>query len=1053
MGMSLRRLIGTSWIVAGMLFASCGDAGPATPPDAGPGRIICTSDAQCDNGVFCDGAELCAPASASAGETGCVSPTAGACLDDQVCNEAARSCETQCDVVDDADGDGVVAVECGGLDCDDADANRFPGNTEVCDAEEHDEDCDATTFGQRDVDGDGWIRATCCNRDSEGVLFCGEDCDDNDRTATPISPEVCDSVDNDCDGFVDERVARPGFVDADFDLHGDASRPLEACPGTPGWSPVGDDCDDADRTRFFGTPEEANGRDDDCDGAVDEAVSVVVWYRDSDGDGYGNAAGGTLSASARPEGFSAFDSDCDDQDAAINPAAPELCNARDDDCDGRANYAIDALLGNLEDDDADGFPDAACAPSGVPGDCDDDDPFVRPGAAELLGDLVDNDCDGGIDDRCVVTELYLDADGDGFGDPADSVRDCNIATGRVPRAGDCNDTDPDVNPAVVELCNDTDDDCDDEIDETASSRCDMVRAIGECIAGSCALVACELGYTDCDSDGLSCEVNTRQDVASCGGCGPSYACTESGAFSRPACVEFACTLSCDAGYDDCDGEASTGCERRILDDPAHCGRCDRACDSPVNGRALCVDRECAAECDPGWDDCNGDLALDGCETLTELSLTDCGACNDPCGSGQTCAGGACVGLPFPSDESDGDELIVASGETLILDSRVHQYRRIVVDEGGTILASGSGRLELRATEDILINGTVDVSGGSGGSGSISLNRYGGGGDTGTRTRRPANGRCTATPGIGGLGAAGGDDAGGCGSGGMFGGGAGGVPGGGGGGGYAGGGGASTGEAEGGAGASASGDVGGAGGANQSGLDPQGGGGGVAPAPYGGEDGVASDANAACGGGGSIGASAAADLLVTSTFRPGSAGGGGAGDFPGGGGRRRRCAASRGGPARDHRVDRRGPGEWRVGGQRGPCGGVRWCGRGRLRRRDLHLGAAGRERGHTQRHGWARRSRLGVQLDPLRWRGRPRPDPRRRGSHRLPIGRPQRACHHLRRRDPDLGARGRYPLPWPLSESERAALLSGRCRAGSCAGGEKPVGGTLERNSIYPVSET
>jgi len=62
-----------------------------------------------------------------------------------------------------ADGDGRDSIACGGDDCDDNDRNRYPGNAEVCDAEDHDEDCDATTFGNRDVDGDGHIDALCGN--------------------------------------------------------------------------------------------------------------------------------------------------------------------------------------------------------------------------------------------------------------------------------------------------------------------------------------------------------------------------------------------------------------------------------------------------------------------------------------------------------------------------------------------------------------------------------------------------------------------------------------------------------------------------------------------------------------------------------------------------------------------------------------------------------------------------------------------------------------------------------------------------------------------------
>lgn len=88
------------------------------------------------------------------------------CSGGQVCiYDSERSAKT-CRVpspVDDYDGDGHDAIEHGGDDCDDADATRFPGNPEYCDADGHDEDCNLDTFGDRDLDGDGQISSQCFN--------------------------------------------------------------------------------------------------------------------------------------------------------------------------------------------------------------------------------------------------------------------------------------------------------------------------------------------------------------------------------------------------------------------------------------------------------------------------------------------------------------------------------------------------------------------------------------------------------------------------------------------------------------------------------------------------------------------------------------------------------------------------------------------------------------------------------------------------------------------------------------------------------------------------
>ena len=122
----------------------------------------------------------------------------------------------------DQDGDGHDAVACGGDDCDDLDASRFPGNVEICDASGHDEDCDDSTFGP-DGDGDGFIGAECCNGDA-----CGDDCDDTLAGVNPGATDGCGGGDEDCDEVVDEEPDATFYRDADSD-----TRPLRS-----GFSPL-----------------------------------------------------------------------------------------------------------------------------------------------------------------------------------------------------------------------------------------------------------------------------------------------------------------------------------------------------------------------------------------------------------------------------------------------------------------------------------------------------------------------------------------------------------------------------------------------------------------------------------------------------------------------------------------------------------------------------------------------------------------------------------------------------------------------------------------------
>jgi len=180
------------------------DAGPtdaATPVDAGP--PTCERPLDCDDGVFCNGAERCDPSDPMADALGCLPPEGDRCLPSQTCDEAMGACLTMCDVESDADGDGVDAMECGGTDCDDSDPDRFPGNPEVCDPLDRDEDCDLTTYGARDEDGDTFDDAACCNVDGV-TLNCGDDCDDGNDAINPDATELCNGEDDDCNDLDDD---------------------------------------------------------------------------------------------------------------------------------------------------------------------------------------------------------------------------------------------------------------------------------------------------------------------------------------------------------------------------------------------------------------------------------------------------------------------------------------------------------------------------------------------------------------------------------------------------------------------------------------------------------------------------------------------------------------------------------------------------------------------------------------------------------------------------------------------------------------------------------
>jgi len=291
----------------------------------------------------------------------------------------------------DVDGDGRGAMPCGD-DCDDNDPTRYPGADELCDYAGHDEDCNDSTYGTKDDDSDGYVDARCCNGTT-----CGEDCDDTRGGTHPGLPEVCNRRDDDCNGVVDEDSQVPGYSDLDRDLYGDLDSPTMACAGS-GLSVNSTDCDDDSGTAGRASPAfgevAGDGIDNNCNGMIDEGGGpAALWYRDADGDGFG--VGTAMSASVVLIGYALLAADCDDSDGTLSPVAAELCNGRDDDCNGQADFAIG--INDSEDDDGDGFVDAAC---GAPAnDCDDGDRSTFARAPELC-DGRDNDCDAMIDEAC-----------------------------------------------------------------------------------------------------------------------------------------------------------------------------------------------------------------------------------------------------------------------------------------------------------------------------------------------------------------------------------------------------------------------------------------------------------------------------------------------------------------------------------------------------------------------------------------------------------------------------------------------------------------------------
>jgi hypothetical protein len=159
--------------------------------------------------------------------------------------------------------------------------------------------------------------------------------------------------------------------------------------------------------------------------------------------------------------------------------------------------------------------------------------------------------------------------------------------------------------------------------------CSVANASAACANGTCAVGMCMAPFGDCDTAASNgCETDTSTSLAHCGGC--NRAC-ESRPNTAARCEAGRCGYTCTPGFADCDGVESNGCEVDIRASTDHCGGCGLRCD-PANATARCEMGRCAVgACAADFGDCDGN-ATNGCEADLRSTLAHCGACGRGCAS-------------------------------------------------------------------------------------------------------------------------------------------------------------------------------------------------------------------------------------------------------------------------------------------------------------------------------------------------------------------------------------------------------------------------------------